>query len=86
MRTTARAIIRYDLFTRVALMEDLRRGDLATIVEQHPSRPYQEPGYCLELLNATGYPVSVATVSESQIEPLTCDEMLTVRPSAATTR
>ena len=42
--------MKYDLYTRVALTEDLperhlRRGDVATQVEFHPGRPGQEPGY-----------------------------------------
>lgn len=80
--------MKYDLFTRVALTEDLpahrlRRGDVATIVESHPGRPGQEPGYSLEVFNAVGDSVAVVTVRESQIESLTADEMLTVRPLAA---
>jgi hypothetical protein len=82
--------MKYDLFIRVALTEDLpdkhlRRGDVATIVESHPGRPGQEPGYSLEVFNAVGDTVAVVTVRESQIEPLTADEVLTVRPLAATT-
>lgn len=80
--------MKYDLFIRVALTEDLsarslRRGDVATIVEQHPGRPGQEPGYTLEVFNAVGESVDVVTVRESQIEPLTANELLTVRPMAA---
>lgn len=80
--------MKYDLFIRVALTEDLparglRRGDVATIVEQHPGRPGQEPGYTLEVFNAVGESVDVVTVRESQIEPLTANELLTVRPMVA---
>ena len=83
--------MKYDLFIRVALTEDLpadnlRRGDVATIVESHPGRPGQEPGYSLEVFNAVGDTVAVVTVRESQIEPLTADEMFTVRPLAALAR
>jgi hypothetical protein len=81
--------MKYDLFIRVALSQDLpgqnlRCGDVATIVESHPGRPGQEPGYTLEVFNAVGHSVAVVTVRESQIEPLTADEMLTVRPLAGT--
>ena len=81
----------YDLFTRVALKTDLpehglRRGDVATVVESHPGRPGQEPGYSLEVFNAVGETVAVVTVRESQIEPLTPDELLHVRPLAAVAR
>lgn len=77
--------MKYDLFIRVALTEDLparrlRRGDVATIVEQHAGRPSQEPGYTLEVFNAVGESVDVITVRESQIGPLTARELLSVRP------
>ena len=83
--------MRYDLFTRVALSEDLpdrklRRGDVATVVEHHPGRPGQEPGYTLEVFNAVGDTVDVVTVRESQLERLTADELLSVRPLAASAR
>jgi hypothetical protein len=79
--------MKYDLFIRVALTEDLparrlRRGDVATVVEQHAGRPGQEPGYTLEVFNAVGESVDVVTVRESQIEPLTANELLTVRSLA----
>jgi hypothetical protein len=80
--------MKYDLFIRVALAEDLpqrklRRGDVATVVEQHPGRPGQEPGYTLEVFNAVGESVDTVTVRESQIEVLRADELLTVRSLAA---
>jgi hypothetical protein len=83
--------MKYDLFIRVALAEDLPqrnlcRGDVATVVEYHPGRPGQEPGYTLEVFNAVGESVDVVTVRESQIEPLTAGELLSVRPLAASTR
>ena len=83
--------MRYDLFTRVALSEDLpdrnlRRGDVATVVEHHPDRPGQEPGYTLEVFNAVGDTVDVVTVRESQLERLTADKLLSVRPLAASAR
>jgi len=76
--------MKYDLFIRVALAQDLpqrrlRRGDVATVVEHHAGRPGEEPGYSLEVFNAVGEGVDVVTVRESQIEPLTADELLTVR-------
>ncbi len=79
----------YKLFTRVALKSDvpehqLRSGDVATIVEHHPGRPGQEPGYSVEVFNAVGDTVAVVTVRESQIEPLTSNELLHVRQLAHT--
>ena len=77
----------YEMFTRVALKTDLpehrlRSGDVVTVVEHHPGRPGQEPGYSLEVFNAVGDTVAVVTVRESQIEPLTSSEMLHVRQLA----
>lgn len=74
----------YELYTRVALAVDLpehrlRRGDVATLVEFHPGRAEQEPGYSLEVFTATGETVTTVTVRESQIEPLNSGEILSVR-------
>lgn len=74
----------YQLFTRVALKEDLpanglQRGDVATIVETHPGKDGAEPGYSLEVFNAVGETIAVVVVGESQIEPLAPDEVLHVR-------
>jgi len=79
--------MKYELFSRVALATDLpadrlRNGDVATIVEFHPGRPDQEPGYSLEVFNAVGETVAVVTVRESEIEPLKANELLHVRPLA----
>lgn len=80
--------MKFDLYSRVALAEDLpehrlRRGDVATVVDHHPGRPEQEAGYSLEIFNAVGETLDVVTVRESQIAPLTANELLTVRPLAA---
>ncbi len=77
--------MKYELYTRVALAADLpehhlRCGDVATLVEFHAGRPNQEPGYTLEVFTATGETVTVVTVRESQIEPLTSGEVFSVRP------
>ncbi|HEY3897227.1 MAG TPA: DUF4926 domain-containing protein [Chthoniobacter sp.] len=76
--------MKYPLFSRVALTEDLpienlRRGDVATIVEHYQGRSGQEPGYELEVFNAVGETIAVTTVRESQIEELRGDEVLSVR-------
>jgi hypothetical protein len=77
--------VKFPLFHRIALAEDLpqenlRRGDVATIVEAYEGRPGQEPGYELEVFNAVGETIAVVTVRESQIESLRRDEILSVRP------
>jgi hypothetical protein len=80
--------MKFEMFSRVALKTDvtedgLRRGDVATIVEYHQGRPGQEPGYSLEVFNAVGETVAVITLRESQIESLSAQEILHVRPLAA---
>jgi len=80
--------MKYEPFTRVALKTDLpehklRSGDVATIVEYHPGRPGQEPGYTLEVFSAVGETVAVVTVRQSQVEPLKSNEVLHVRPLVA---
>jgi hypothetical protein len=79
--------MRYNLFEEVVLAKDipekgLRKGDVATIVEYHPVSG-AEDGYSLELFNALGDTIAVKTVTESAIEPLTEDEIFSVRPLAA---
>ena len=79
--------MKFEMFSRVALKTDvpedgLRRGDVATIVEYHQGRPGQEPGYSLEVFNAVGETVAVITLRESQIESLSAQEILHVRPLA----
>lgn len=81
--------MKYALYTRMALSVDLpehglRRGDVATLVEHHPGRQGQEDGYSLEVFNAIGDTVAVITVRQSQIEPLTANELLSVRPAHGT--
>ncbi len=79
--------MKFEMFSLVALKTDvledgLRRGDVATIVEYHHGRPGQEPGYSLEVFNAVGETVAVITLRESQIESLSSQEILHVRPLA----
>ncbi|WP_041229694.1 DUF4926 domain-containing protein [Rippkaea orientalis] len=75
--------MKFELFARVALREDLPqyklcRGDVATIVEHHPVKN-GEDGYSLEVFNAVGETLAVITVAESQIESLMNNEVLHVR-------
>ena len=83
--------MKYELFIRVALNTDLPQhglhsGHVATVVEYHPGRPGQEPGYSLEVFNAVGDTVTVVTVRESAIVPLSSNELLHVRPLAEASR
>jgi Domain of unknown function (DUF4926) len=73
----------FELFSRVALREDfpehgLRRGDVATIVDHHPT-PQGDDGYSLEIFNALGDTIAVLVVAESQIAPMMSNEVLQIR-------
>lgn len=73
----------FEMFSRVALLEDftqyqLRRGDVATIVDYHPVKN-GEDGYSLEVFNALGETIAVLVVAESQIAPLMRNAVLHVR-------
>jgi hypothetical protein len=81
--------MRYEPFSRVAFKtsqpaHQLTPGDVATVVEHHPGRPGQEPGYTLEVFNAVGETIAVVTVRESEIAPLHASEVLHVRALAET--
>ncbi|MFM9972895.1 MAG: DUF4926 domain-containing protein [Burkholderiales bacterium] len=76
--------MRFELYKQVALAADfpevrLRRGDIATIVEYHPGKGRQEPGYSLEVFDAVGNTVAVITAWESQLASLNSNQLLHVR-------
>jgi hypothetical protein len=76
----------YKLFEEVVITKDiperrLKKGDVATIVEHHPVSD-GENGYSLELFNALGDTIAVITLPESAIQPLTVDEIFSVRSLA----
>ena len=78
------AAMRYELFNKMALRTDvpdhsLVTGDIGIIVQYHPPRANQEPGYTLEVFNAVGDTVAVVTLPESQLAPLSQDEVFHVR-------
>ncbi len=56
----------------------LSKGDIATIVEHHIVTE-GEDGYSLKIFNAVGDTITVLTVAESAIEPITENEILSVR-------
>ncbi len=71
------------MFQEVALTRDipelgLKKGDIATIVDFHPSEK-GEDGYTLEVFNALGETVAVVTVPESALRLLRENDMLSVR-------
>jgi hypothetical protein len=78
--------MRFKLFQQVALAQDipaknLRRGDLATIVDTHPPSG-GETGYSIEIFNAVGDTIAVAAVPESFLQELTDNEILHIRSLA----
>ena len=77
-----------ELYQRVALAVDepglnLKKGDVATLIDHVPHPAGGEDGYVLEVFNALGESISVVTVKESHIEPLNANELLTVRQLAS---
>ena len=77
----------YELFEEVALTKDipeknLKKDDIATVVEHHPVSE-REDGYSLEIFNALGDTITLITVAESAIEPITKDEIFSVRSLVA---
>lgn len=63
--------MKFQLFTQVALREDiskhgLKKGSVATVVEYYPMPEGQEDGYSLEGL----IPKNTVEVTESQIEAI----------------
>ncbi len=75
--------MKYELFKEVVLLKDiperkLKNGDVATIVEHHPSDT-SEDGYSLEVFNVFGATIAVVVVAESEIEKLKESEVFSVR-------
>ncbi|MBI5637845.1 MAG: DUF4926 domain-containing protein [Nitrospinae bacterium] len=79
--------MKFPLYEQVALAVDvpefnLKKGDIATLVETVPHPAGGENGCVLEVFNALGASIAVVTVPESHLEPLRADEVLTVRHMA----
>ena len=79
--------MKYPLYGQVALSVDvpefnLKKGDVATLVETVPHPSGGEDGCVLEVFNALGASIAVVTVPESHLEPLRADEILNVRHMA----
>ena len=76
--------MKHELYKEVVLRRDipekkLKKGDVATVVEYHPSKN-SDDGYSLEVFNALGDTIAVLTVSETDIEILKESEVFSVRP------
>ena len=76
--------MKLDLYQRVALGCDfpeynLKRGDIATLIDYVPHPDKDENGCVLEVFNAIGESIRVVVVPESAIESLRADEVIAVR-------
>ena len=74
-------------YQRVALKRDLpehdlKKGDVAVLVDHVPHPEGGEQGCVLEVFNALGESIAVVAVPESAVEDLRADEVLAVRPLA----
>ncbi|BAY64288.1 hypothetical protein NIES22_43840 [Calothrix brevissima NIES-22] len=74
----------FELYQRVALNRDLdeyqlKKGDLATLIDFVPHPNNGEQGCVLEVFNATGESIAVVIVPLSDIKPLRNHEILSVR-------
>jgi hypothetical protein len=74
-------------YQRAALKRDLpehnlKRGDVAVLLDYVPHPEGGEQGCVLEVFNALGESIAVLAVPESAIEALRADEVLSVRPLA----
>ncbi len=73
-----------ELYQSVALRRDLpehnlKKGDVATLIERVPHPSGGEDGYILEVFNAVGESIKVIAVLRLDVEVLRADEILTVR-------
>jgi hypothetical protein len=82
------SVMQPELYTEVVVNRDipeenLKRGDVAVYIEhlEHPSGG--ENGAILEVFNALGESIGIATVPLAAIEPLRADHVPSVRPVSA---
>ncbi|HZK76412.1 MAG TPA: DUF4926 domain-containing protein [Candidatus Kapabacteria bacterium] len=76
--------MKFELYKEVELAVDqpdhrLKKGDVATVVDYLPAGSNPEPGYALEVFNVLGESIDVIMVAESEIEPLSQDEVPNAR-------
>ncbi|PSB26549.1 DUF4926 domain-containing protein [filamentous cyanobacterium Phorm 46] len=76
--------MKLELYQRVALCRDLplyqlKKGDVAMLVDRVPHPSEGEDGCVLEIFNALGESILVVAVPRSDVELLRADEVLTVR-------
>jgi hypothetical protein len=73
-----------ELYQRIALRQNfpeynLKVGDIGMLIDQVPHPSDGEDGYVLEIFNAVGESINVVLVPMSAVEPLSANEVLTVR-------
>jgi hypothetical protein len=74
-----------ELYQRVSLNKDflehnLKKGDIATLIDKVPHPSGGEEGYVLEIFNAVGESINIIIVPITAVEVLREDEILSVRP------
>ncbi|MBR8828707.1 MAG: DUF4926 domain-containing protein [Gomphosphaeria aponina SAG 52.96 = DSM 107014] len=72
------------LYQRIYLNRDLpqhnlKKGEIATVVDIVPHPAQGEDGYVLEVFNAIKKSIKVIIVPQSAIKPLKKDQILTIR-------
>jgi hypothetical protein len=82
--------MKLELYKEVALTRDipaenLKKGDVAILVDYVPHPTGGEEGAILEIFNAVGESIAVATVPISAIASLRPDQVPAVRPLEAVT-
>ena len=73
-----------ELYSKVVLTQDipeenLRAGDIATLIDIIPHPRGLELGCALEVFNAVGDTIAVVIVPQSIVKPLSADQILTAR-------
>jgi hypothetical protein len=79
--------MKFELYTDAVLTRDvpehkLKRGDVVKLVDHHIA-PDGSEGYSIEVFNAVGDTIAVTAVSETSLELLREDEILSARVLAA---
>jgi hypothetical protein len=79
--------MKFELYSQVAFAKDipahhLRKGDVATVVEQIPVSDAKRAAYVVEVFNAIGDSIDVLIVPETSLEPLRADEIWHIREVA----
>ncbi|MEZ4707869.1 MAG: DUF4926 domain-containing protein [Caldilineaceae bacterium] len=80
--------MKIELYEQVTLKQDieaenLRKGDVATLIDYVAHPAGREMGAILEFFNAIGESIAVLTVPISAIAPLSSDYILSARPLVA---